>query len=129
VKILLLDTQAFLWFVTDDSRLSPVARAAIEDSGNHRFLSIASIWEMAIKHSIGKLHFTEPFDQFIRRQMAINSINPLSIAVEHAIVAALLPLHHRDPFDRMLIAQARHEKMNIVSSDVTLDRYEASRIW
>jgi len=74
---LLLDTQSFLWFVTDDPRLSATARIAIEDVSNERFLSIANIWEMAIKHSIGKLTFTEPFDQFVMNEMKMNSINPI----------------------------------------------------
>jgi PIN domain nuclease of toxin-antitoxin system len=126
---LLLDTQAFLWFVTDDPRLSAPARTAIEDGGNERLLSIASVWEMAIKHSIGKLAFTEPFGQFVANETAANNINLLPVAVEHTVAVAFLPLHHRDPFDRILVAQAMTDNLPIVSSDEVVDRYAVPRIW
>ena len=126
---LLLDTQAFLWFVTDDARRSAAARDAIEGADNERALSIASVWEMAIKHALGKLHFTEPFPQFVTTQTAANGIALLAIDVEHAIAVASLPMHHRDPFDRLLMAQALAEEMAMVSSDEALDRYGVRRIW
>src|SRR5450759_3125875 len=124
----LLDTQAFLWFVTDDQRLSTKARATIEDANNERLLSVASVWEMAIKHGLGKLTFTEPFAQFVHNETAANNINLLSIAVDHAMAVAFLPLHHRDPFDRLLLAQAAALQIAIVSSDAEFDRYSVPRI-
>lgn len=126
---LLLDTQAFLWFVTDDARLSAAARTTIEDADNERALSIASVWEMAIKHALGKLQFTEPFPQFVTTQMAANDMALLAIGLEHAIAVASLPMHHRDPFDRLLIAQALAEKLVMVSSDGAMDQYGVRRIW
>jgi PIN domain nuclease of toxin-antitoxin system len=126
---LLLDTQAFLWFVTDDPRLGAAAKTAIEDAGNERLLSIASVWEMAIKHGTGKLSFTEPFNQFIISETATNSIEFLPVSLQHAIAVALLPLHHRDPFDRLLIVQATSENIPIVSSDQAMDQYSVRRIW
>jgi PIN domain nuclease of toxin-antitoxin system len=126
---LLLDTQAFLWFVTDDGRQTTTARTAIEDPGNELALRIASVWEMAIKHSLGELQFTEPFEQFTLTQTAANSADLLPISLEHAMAVAFLPQHHRDPFDRLLIVQAQGEKMAMVSSDEQFDRYGISRIW
>ena len=126
---LLLDSQAFLWFVTDDPRLSTTARAAIENAGNERLLSVASVWEMAIKHSIGKLALTDPFNQFIRNESATNCIEILAIDLDDVLAVATLPLHHRDPFDRLLIAQSTARKIPIVSSDQAMDQYSAKRIW
>jgi PIN domain nuclease of toxin-antitoxin system len=126
---LLLDTQAFLWFVTDDTRLSTGARAAIENSANERALSIASIWEMAIKNALGKLTFTEPFHQFVVQETAANQIELLAITVEHAIAVAFLPMHHKDPFDRLIIAQAAAEHLTIVRVDAAIDKYGVTRIW
>ena len=126
---LLLDTQAFLWFVTDDPRLSTPARAAIEDGGNERILSVASVWEMAIKHGIGKLSFTDPFPDFVLNETASNSIRLRPILTAHAIAVASLPLHHRDPFDRLIIAQAVVEGFTVVSSDAAFDPYGTRRLW
>ena len=96
---LLLDTHTFIWFVTDSPRLSTTAKALIEDEYNEKLLSIASVWEMAIKHSIGKLSFELPFKNFVERQMHQNSMSLLSVQIAHLNVVANLPLHHRDPFD------------------------------
>ena len=126
---LLLDTQAFLWFVTDDARLSAAAKTAIEDADNERTLSIASVWEMAIKHALGRLQFTEPFPQFVTTQTTANDIALLAIGLEHALAVASLPMHHRDPFDRLLITQALAEKMAMVSSVAAMDPYGVRRIW
>jgi PIN domain nuclease of toxin-antitoxin system len=126
---LLLDTQAFLYFVLDSPALGRRARDLISDPGNQRLFSIASIWEMAIKVSIGKLSLAQPFDTFVLRQMTANALTLLPIALDHAIAAARLPLHHRDPFDRMLIAQAIVEGVPLVSNDPAFDRYPVERLW
>jgi PIN domain nuclease of toxin-antitoxin system len=98
----LLDTHAFLWFVAGDARLSTRALTAIADPTTKPFLSAASIWEMAIKMSIGKLNIAAPFKTFIPAQMQRNGIALLGITVDHATQVISLPFHHRDPFDRLL---------------------------
>jgi len=126
---LLLDTHAFLWFLEDDARLSASARTLIADGDNDIYLSIGSLWEMAIKISLGKLSISQPFESFIPEQLAINRIDLLHIAVEHAARLTALPFHHRDPFDRLLIAQALTADMPIVGADVAFDAYGVRRLW
>lgn len=126
---LLLDTHTFLWFVNGDLKLSQHARALIEDVFNERLLSIASIWEMAIKASTGRLSFTSPFDIFVSEQMRQNSINFLPISVAHVAETITLPYHHRDPFDRLLIAQGIVENIPIASVDSAFDAYPVTRLW
>jgi len=101
---LLLDTHAFIWFVEDSPLLSADAKSAIGDPGSEVFLSIASVWEMAIKVSLNKLRFSQPLDLFLPNQLRINDIATLNITLEHAMAVSRLPLHHRDPFDRLIIA-------------------------
>jgi PIN domain nuclease of toxin-antitoxin system len=124
-----LDTHSFIWFVEDHPSLSVPARTLIEDSTNAIFLSIASVWEMAIKVSLGKLTLSQPFDLFIPNQLLLNDITLLDITVSHTLRVAMLPFHHRDPFDRLLIAQSLVENMPIVSVDSVFDAYGVSRIW
>jgi PIN domain nuclease of toxin-antitoxin system len=126
---LLLDTHSFLWFVEDSPRLSASAKVLIEDATNDIFLSVASPWEMAIKISLRKLHPGQPIKVFIPQQLRQNGIALLSVTVEHVAVIASRPFHHRDPFDRMLIAQAQVEQMPIVSADSAFDAYGATRLW
>jgi PIN domain nuclease of toxin-antitoxin system len=126
---LLLDTHSFLWFIEDDSRLSTTARTLIEDGDNEVFLSVGSLWEMAIKVSLGKLRLSQPFATFIPDQLAANTISPLPIAVDHAAQVVTLPFHHRDPFDRLLIAQALIDHIPIVGVDTVFDLYGVKRIW
>jgi len=125
----LLDTHSFLWFISGSPNLSRTARTLIEDAANQPFLSVASLWEMAIKLSLGKLSLGEPFEVLIPRQMELNGINLLGIEIEHTAVVARLPFHHRDPFDRLLVAQAVVERMPIVSADAAFDAYEVERLW
>jgi PIN domain nuclease of toxin-antitoxin system len=125
----LLDTHTFIWYVTNDSKLSSTARELINDGNNEVFLSIASIWEMAIKQSIGKLNFELPFELFITRQLAVNNFRPLNIKIDHLNVVANLPLHHRDPFDRLIIAQSMVEQIPIVGIDKVFDSYSVRRLW
>ncbi|MBV9387184.1 MAG: type II toxin-antitoxin system VapC family toxin [Chroococcidiopsidaceae cyanobacterium CP_BM_ER_R8_30] len=99
---LLLDTHSFLWFIDGNFKLSINARMLIEDVSNQSMLSVASLWEMAIKVSIGKLSLDQPFETLIPREMSLNSIGLLEISFSHTAVVATLPFHHRDPFDRLL---------------------------
>lgn len=126
---ILLDTHTFLWFVADDQRLSDAARASIESDDSQPFLSIASVWEMAIKVSLGKLKLDQPFESFIPQQLAMNGIGILNLSLEHTAAVSTLPFHHRDPFDRLLIVQSRLEQMPLVSADAALDAYEVQRMW
>src|SRR5215211_2166953 len=126
---LLLDTHAFLWFIMGSPNLSASARALIEDGANERFLSVASLWEMAIKVSLGKLTLSAPFDVLIPNQLGLNGIEPLGIEVVHTSVVSTLPFHHRDPFDRLLVAQAIVEGMPVISIDTTFDMYAVQRLW
>lgn len=120
---LLLDSHAFLWWVKDDPALTRRARTAIADTANECFLSHASVWEMAIKASLGKLKLPAPVERFVGEHGEANSFRLLPITLAHIAVVEFLPFHHRDPFDRLLIAQARHEGMTLVSHDPSLKAY------
>jgi PIN domain nuclease of toxin-antitoxin system len=126
---LLLDTHAFLWWVADAPELSGKARKAIADEANTCFLSLASCWEMAIKSGLGKLKLSMALERFIPEQMAANGFNLLNIDFRHVAKVEFLPSHHRDPFDRLLIAQAQTEKLTLVSADSALSDYGVKRIW
>lgn len=126
---LLLDTHTFIWYATDNSRLSTIARSLINNGENDIFLSTASIWEMAIKHSIGRLSFSLPFMEFIRQQLSVSNMGILEINLHQIEVVASLPLHHRDPFDRLIIAQAIAEQIPILSVDSVFDAYAIARLW
>jgi PIN domain nuclease of toxin-antitoxin system len=126
---ILLDTHTFLWFVADDPRLSTAARILIEAEDSQPFLSIASLWEMAIKVSLGKLKFEQPFDVFVPQQLGMNGIGILTLSIEHTAAIATLPFHHRDPFDRLIAVQARLEKMCLISADSAFDAYDIQRVW
>lgn len=126
---LLLDTHSFLWFIGGSPNLSLTARTLIEDSSNQPFLSIASLWEMAIKLSIGKLNLAHPFEILIPQQMELNGVKPINIEISHLIIVSSLPFHHRDPFDRLLIAQAIVENISIISADSSFDAYTVQRLW
>ncbi|HSM91504.1 MAG TPA: type II toxin-antitoxin system VapC family toxin [Anaeromyxobacteraceae bacterium] len=126
---LLLDTHAFLWWVADDAALSRAARKAISDPSNECLVSAASAWEMAIKVSIGKLSLGSDVRRFLPEQLAANGFEALPVSVAHATRVAALPFHHRDPFDRLLAAQALEERVPIVSADAIFRRYGVRRIW
>ena len=126
---LLLDTHTFLWFVTDSDNLSDKAKSVIEDAESEVYLSIASIWEMAIKVSLDKLSLTQPFEKFLEDQLLQNQFTILNISPIHTAVVASLPFHHRDPFDRMLIAQAKSLQIPLVSRDEAFDAYGIVRLW
>ena len=126
---LLLDTHTFLWFIGGSDRLSQTARSLIEDRDNQPFLSMASLWEMAIKTSLGKLELSLPLEELIPEQMSLNGIGLLGIHIEHVAAVAQMPFHHRDPFDRLLIAQAQIEELSIVGADGSFDAYAITRLW
>ncbi len=125
----LLDTQALLWYMLDDARLSKKAEALISDENNIILVSPASYWEIAIKICLGKYQLPEPFELFMEREIATNDFSILAILVRHAGVVIQLPFHHRDPFDRLIIAQAISENIGVVSSDLVFDQYDVERIW
>ncbi|MDM8515539.1 type II toxin-antitoxin system VapC family toxin [Desulfobacterales bacterium HSG16] len=120
----LLDTHIFLWWVLDSPKLNNYARKLMIDDDADLFLSAASAWEMAIKAQIGKLTLPESVIEFTRRQLMLNEIRSLDITTEHALTTFELPVHHKDPFDRILIAQAIVENMVIITNDAFIKLYE-----
>ena len=126
---LLLDTHAFLWWVHDAKELSRRARSAIADPRNEALLSLASCWEMAIKLSLGKLRLPGPIERFIPEQLAINGFRQIDIGFRHVARVAGLTFHHRDPFDRLLAAQALEEDLTLVSADAVFRKYGVQRLW
>ena len=125
----LLDTHAFLWWIRDDESLGAKARKAIANGRNQCFLSVASCWEMAIKKSLGKLEIPEPVEGFVAEQLAANSFALLAIDLRHVSHVSRLAFHHRDPFDRLLAAQAAEEEMVMASADPIFQKYGIERIW
>lgn len=126
---LLLDTHTFLWFSSDDPALPPSARTRIEDGRNDKFLSVASIWEMALKIAIGKLDLGAELGDLVATGAERNGITIMEVRKEHALGVVGLPLHHRDPFDRLLVAQALVEGMVILGRDSAFDVYPVRRVW
>lgn len=126
---ILADTQAFLWLAMDDPQLTKKAKRIFLDEENDFYFSLASIWEIAIKHSLGKLKLKQPLEKFILNQMQENSIEQLNIHFRHVTKVNSLPFHHRDPFDRLIIAQAQEEDLSILSCDKIFDKYGVDRIW
>ena len=126
---LLLDTHTLLWFIAGSANLSTYARNLIEDAEHEKFVSIVSIWETAIKVSIGKMSLSASFDILFPHQLQINGFELLPVKIEHTSIVTTLPFHHRDPFDRLLIAQAIEDKMTLVSVDEVFDDYELTRLW
>jgi PIN domain nuclease of toxin-antitoxin system len=128
-SVLLLDTHTLLWFLQGNSRLSLAAKALIEDPGNRVLVSVASCWEIAIKAGQGKMNLSEPSRTLLERELPANDLEMLSISLEHATAVEGLPLHHKDPFDRLLIAQAIVEGTPIISVDAAFDPYPITRLW
>lgn len=126
---ILLDTHTFLWWVWDAPELSAKARKYIANPDNECLLSLASVWEIAIKSSLGKIKIDRPLDQFIPEQLSANGFKPLEIGFRHIVQVNTMPFHHKDPFDRLLAAQAREEKLLIVSADPIFTQYGIKRIW
>ncbi|UZQ56049.1 type II toxin-antitoxin system VapC family toxin [Trichothermofontia sichuanensis B231] len=125
---LLLDTQCWLWWFAQPEKLNENVIEQIADETNEVWFSVMSIWEMGIKVSIGKLSLPEQIDDYISSRMTQLGARSLEITASHALRVAAL-LHHRDPFDQMLIAQAQVEEMTLVSADSTFNQYEVSLLW
>lgn len=122
---LLLDTHAAVAFLEDDPRFGARAAAALVDPGNHVLLSAVVVWEIAIKRAIGK----SPVDQRYLTLLLNSGAEPLAISLEHARAVEELPPHHRDPFDRLLVAQAAAESATIVTDDERIREYDVSVLW
>jgi PIN domain nuclease of toxin-antitoxin system len=125
----LLDTHTFLWFISGSDRLSFLARGLIEARENPMLVSIASLWEIAIKNGIGKLDLDRPFAELIPEQLERQQIEVLDIQLPHLAELIRLPQHHRDPFDRLIAAQAIAEGLPVISVDSALDPYGVQRLW
>lgn len=126
---LLLDTHSFLWWATDRANLSPAALTACEDMSNTLLLSVVSVWEMQIKAQLGKLTLSIRLATMIERELTTNGLTLLRVELAHVLALDTFPLHHKDPFDRLLIAQAQLEDALLVSSDGVFARYGISRLW
>ena len=126
---ILLDTHAFLWWVNDAGALSRRARSAIGRQDNECLVSLASCWEMAIKVSLGKLRIPVSVERFVSEQLAANGFRELAIELRHVAGVSRLAFHHRDPFDRLLVAQAIEEDLSIISADDVFQRYGVRRVW
>ena len=126
---LLLDTHTFLWFIDGNPKLSTKAKDAIENQENLKIVSIASLWEMAIKISLKKLDLKKPFKELIPHQLEINGFDLLQVHISHLIELTSLPYHHRDPFDRLLLSQSISDDLSIISVDPVFDNYSVKRIW
>jgi len=124
----LLDTHAFLWALAGDARMSRHARDVFTGSTD-LLLSIASIWEILIKVHSGKLNFPRPAGPYVLRRLAENRISSLPISIDHLLALDRLPMHHRDPFDRMLIAQSIEENLPVITADPLFGKYPVQIIW
>ncbi|MBD1810772.1 type II toxin-antitoxin system VapC family toxin [Microcoleus vaginatus DQ-U2] len=120
---LLLDTHTLIWFFAGDSQLSNTARILMEDEDNNKLISIASIWEMAIKESKGHLNLSLPLNEYIEQKLSWEDFNLLNINLDHLSQIVTMPFYHKDPFDRLLIAQAIMEGIPILSKDSAFDAY------
>ena len=125
----LLDTHSFLWAVGEDDQLTPAARELITDGDNEIFLSVVSAWEISIKYSKKRLTLVSPPGVYVPDRLRLFGIQQLPVTLGHATQVAELPFHHRDPFDRILIAQAQLEGMPIITSDRNIASYDIEVIW
>lgn len=126
---ILLDTHVLLWLTNDTSKLPAHVISLCEDETNSLFISIASFWELAIKISLGKIALADNAIEQLQAWCADNAISILPIEINHCIRLQTLPFHHRDPFDRLLIAQAKCEKLSVISADEHFPAYEVDVIW
>lgn len=125
----LLDTHAFLWWVIDDVQLSTTAKAIIAEPANTIYLSVVSAWEIIIKERTGKLSLPESPETYIPSRLTANRFVTLPVEMPHVLQIALLPDHHRDPFDRLLIAQSQVENLPLLTVDHLISQYSVKVIW
>jgi len=125
----LLDAHTFIWFIMGDPELGPQASKLTKNPDNEVLVSIATPWEIAIKMSLDKLNMKAPFDQLFPAQLQINNFTLLTIEISHLAQLTTLPWHHRDPFDRLMIAQSLVENVPILSRDANFDAYNLERLW
>ena len=125
----LLDTCAFLWLVTDDPQASPLAKEIFLNEENELLLSAVTGFEIAVKYSLDKLRLTEPPLEFVTHRIQANALTDLPVSMVHALALQNLPLHHKDPFDRLLVAQASVEQIPLLSADQQLSAYPIERLW
>ncbi len=126
---LLLDTHTFIWWSNEPTRLSENALIACQDNNNTLILSVVSVWEMEIKMQLGKLKISRPMEEWIKSQQQTNGLQVLPVELTHVLNLGSLPLHHKDPFDRLLIAQAVVEGATLVSVDPIFSNYSANVLW
>jgi PIN domain nuclease of toxin-antitoxin system len=126
---LLLDTHAFLWLNTDPTRVGQAALPVCRDRANTLYLSLVSLWEIQIKHQLGKLELRVPWAQMLEAQEQANGVQTLPLSIKYIRALQHLPPHHRDPFDRMLIAQAQAEGMALVTADPAMSAYDVTIVW
>ncbi|MEW6350166.1 MAG: type II toxin-antitoxin system VapC family toxin [Thermodesulfobacteriota bacterium] len=126
---LLLDTHAFIWWDSEPARLPHAARAACEDLNNCLLFSVAGVWEMQIKLQLGKLQLIVPLGEIIGTQQESNNLQVLPVGLEHVLALEDLPSYHKDPFDRLIIAQARVEDAVVVTNDAVFSRYPVQVLW
>jgi PIN domain nuclease of toxin-antitoxin system len=125
----LLDTHTLLWLTTNDPRLSQNSKELYLNAENEILFSMASVWELAIKSSIKKISFDKTLEDFIEEHVKGNNIEIMKIELPHVLRVESLPFHHRDPFDRLLIAQAIEDNVSIIGMDSIFDKYKVNRIW
>jgi PIN domain nuclease of toxin-antitoxin system len=125
----LLDTHALIWFIIGDEKIHFYAKQLIENEENEILVSIASLWEIAIKYSLGKLQLKKTYDQLFPEQLEENNIDVMIVKLEHLKLLCNLPFHHRDPFDRIIICQALFGQITLISKDTILDNYKIKRVW
>ena len=126
---ILLDTHAFIWWFNEPEKLSTKALAILTDRGHEVFLSVVSVWEMQIKMQAGKLKLAIPLRQLVREQVQTNGLRLLPVVLKHVLTLDSLPAHHKDPFDRLLVAQANVESVFLVSGDPMLSGYPVKLVW
>jgi len=126
---LLFDTHTFIWWADEPEKLSAPALKALADENNRLLLSVVSVWEMQIKAQLGKVKLSLPLSDLIESQQQVNELEILPVSIEHVLALDSLPLHHKDPFDRLLLAQSIVESATIVSMDQKLSAYSVNLLW
>ncbi len=129
MKKLLLDTHTFIWWASDPNKLSKKSLALCEDRKNILFLSVASVWELQIKIQLGKIKLDVPLRDLIEEQIGVNDLQILKVDLEHILELENLADYHKDPFDRLLVAQSNLEDLKIVSKDSIIRKYTVNVIW